>query len=153
MVLSVVIAFLVVALVGAPIATALRDKTIYVSSLFSLRSLPSGDGLNLNADGASRPYSVVDTEIAYEIYTTVMAREKVRTNFNSKSDFILYVASFDPTLLNTLRAREVDPAEYDIDRSGWKDIEAEERLQWGDDKSSTDADATDDNQELASSDQ
>ena len=153
MVLTAVIVLVATALVVAPIVTAVLDKNIYVLSLFSLRSLLPGDDLNLNADGASRPYSVKDTEIAYGIYTTVMAKEKVRTNFKNKSDFILYVASFDPTLLDTLRAREVDPTEYDIDRSAWSDIEAEEAAIWGDDKS-TQADATtDDNQELTSSDQ
>lgn len=147
-----VVIALALALVVAPIL-AWRDKTIYVASLFSLRSLPSGDDLIKDVTGTLRAFSVKDTEIAYEIYTTVMAHEKVRTNFNSKSDFILYVASFDANLLRVLSAREVDPTEYDIDRSGWADIEAEEAAIWGDDKS-TQADATtDDNQELTSSDQ
>lgn len=124
--LIALIAVLAWVLVGSPIL-ARRDKNIYVSSLFSLRSLPAGDDLVLDAESSlTRAYSTKDTEIAYEIYTTAMAEDTVRTNFTSKSDFIDYVATFDSTLTDTLRAREVDPTEYDIDRSAWEDEEKDD---------------------------
>jgi hypothetical protein len=92
-----------------------------------------------------RSYSQADARIAFESYVLVhegmydalplspymerllkmfpslFERLASRTAFVSLSDFIQFVALFDMHLLDRLKAREVDPSEYQLDRSGWDD--------------------------------
>lgn len=44
-----------------------------------------------------------------------------RSKFVSLSHFVNHVAFFDSTLLDRLKARTVDPSEYELDTSGWDD--------------------------------
>lgn len=45
----------------------------------------------------------------------------VRNVFYSIHDFVTHVALFDDALTDTLKNRTVDPAEYQLDKSGWND--------------------------------
>lgn len=46
-----------------------------------------------------------------------------RSKFTTLSEFIKHVAFFDSTLSERLKARVVDPHEYELDPSGWYDDE------------------------------
>lgn len=102
---------------------AIRDKRLYITTAFDLRTLPHGEPITLG-DGSTRLFSIVDAQLAFPGYER-MPSDKRRW-FTSMSDFILYVAATDPSLLDTLRARKADPAEYALDRSGWDDDGDEE---------------------------
>ena len=97
---------------------AARDKRLYIVTEFDLRVLPHGAAFSFS-NGQTRRFSIVDARIAYATYVT-MDNDKRRW-FTSMSDFIRYAATVNPTLLATLSARTVDPAEYELDRSGWDD--------------------------------
>lgn len=113
----IVSAALILGLV-AIVVFAIRDKRLYITTAFDLRTLPHGDPFTLD-DGTTRLFSIVDAQIAFAGYGK-LGKDRRRW-FTSMSDFIFYVAQYEPGLLDTLRARVVDPAEYELDRSGWED--------------------------------
>lgn len=108
----------------AIVIMAMREKRLYITTAFDLRTLPHGEQFT-HGDGSQRLFSIVDAQhYAFPVYEWLSFDK--RRWFISLSDFIHYVAGFDPTLLDTLRARTVNPAEYELDRSGWEDDGDEE---------------------------
>jgi hypothetical protein len=95
----------------------------------------------------TRVYSIVDARIAYASYLLIRARRydelpmstymqtlrkmgpelvdnlASKEQFQTMAGFIDHVALFDTNLKDALRAREVDPSEYELDRSGWDEDE------------------------------
>lgn len=95
----------------------------------------------------TRGYTIVDARIAYASYLLIRARRydalqmptymrtlhridsqmvddlAAKEQFVSMADFIEHVALFDAALKDTLCAREVEPSEYELDRSGWDEDE------------------------------
>lgn len=93
----------------------------------------------------ARSYTQADARIAFETYVLIhegmydalplspymasvrkmfpslFERTASRMEFESLADFIRFVAMFDMHLMDRLKAREVDPSEYQLDRSGWDD--------------------------------
>ncbi|MBM3618745.1 MAG: hypothetical protein FJX23_09445 [Alphaproteobacteria bacterium] len=94
---------------------------------------------------ASRYLTFEDARLAYKTFVLLRAKDYTKVNlssymssllliapdlvdklaarnvFYSMHDFVTHVALFDDALTDTIKNRDVDPAEYDLDKSGWDD--------------------------------